>query len=161
MSFYILMDLLKLRKCLYLKPFIALKINSLRPCDAYMPSHYLNQWWNIVNWTLGNKFKWNLNRKLYIFIQENTSENVVWKIAAILSRLQCVQTPLFNIITEPLKHLPYKNHCYIIKCQFLSLTVTHVFLHNDPLYAYRLYFDCEIITELDRLNQTPKFCTRE
>ena len=23
------------------------------------PSHCLNQWWNIVNWTLGNKFRWN------------------------------------------------------------------------------------------------------
>ena len=34
------------------------------------PSHYLNQCWNIVNWTLGNRLKWNLNRNLYIFIQE-------------------------------------------------------------------------------------------
>ena len=31
------------------------------------PSHYLNQRWFIVNWTLGNKFKWNLNRNSYIF----------------------------------------------------------------------------------------------
>ena len=35
------------------------------------PSHYLNQCWKIVNWTLGNKLQWNLNRNLYIFIQEN------------------------------------------------------------------------------------------
>ena len=28
------------------------------------PSHYLNQWWNIVNWTLRNKLQWNLNRNL-------------------------------------------------------------------------------------------------
>ena len=26
------------------------------------PSHYLNQCWNIVNWTIGNKFQWNINR---------------------------------------------------------------------------------------------------
>ena len=32
------------------------------------------------------KFKWNP----YIFIQENAIENVVWKMAAILSRPQCV-----------------------------------------------------------------------
>ena len=49
-------------------------VNSLRPSDAYMrhqtrpswvqimvvawsaPSHYLNQWWNIVNWTLETNF---------------------------------------------------------------------------------------------------------
>ena len=53
------------------------------------PSHYLNQCWNIVNWTLGNKLQWNLNRNLNIFIEENAFENV-WKMAAILSRPQCV-----------------------------------------------------------------------
>ena len=33
----------------------------------------------------------NFNRNLYISIQENASENVVWKMASILSRPQCVQ----------------------------------------------------------------------
>ena len=55
------------------------------------PSHYLNQWWNI-NWTLRNKFQWNFNRNSCIFIQENALENVVWKMAAILSRPQCVNS---------------------------------------------------------------------
>ena len=55
-----------------------------------VPSHYLNQWWNVVNWTLGNKFQWNLNRKLNIFNQDNAFENVAWKMAVILSRPQCV-----------------------------------------------------------------------
>ena len=49
-------------------------------------SHYLNQYWNIVNWTLRN----NLNRNLYIFIQVNAFGNVAWKMAAILFRPQCV-----------------------------------------------------------------------
>ena len=53
--------------------------------------HNLNQCWNIVNWTLGNKFQWNLNKNSNIFIQENAFENVVWKMAAILSRPQCVK----------------------------------------------------------------------
>ena len=47
--------------------------------------NYLNQCWNIVNWTLGNKLQWNLNRNSYIFIQENAFKNVVWEMAAILS----------------------------------------------------------------------------
>ena len=34
-------------------------------------SHYLNQCWNIVNWTLRNKFQGNFNRQSKIFIQEN------------------------------------------------------------------------------------------
>ena len=59
-------------------------VNSLRPSDAYMcrwtrlhwfrswlvawmtPSHYLNQCWSIVNWTLRNKRQWNFNRNSYV-----------------------------------------------------------------------------------------------
>ena len=55
-----------------------------------VPSHYLNQCWNIVNWTLGNNLQWNLNQNLFIFIQKNAFEYVIWKTAAILSLPQCV-----------------------------------------------------------------------
>ena len=82
------------------------QLNPLRPSDAYMrrwsnhhwfrqwlvdrsaPSHYLNQCWNIVNWTIGNKLQWNSNRNSNIFIQENAFESVVCEMAAILSRPQ-------------------------------------------------------------------------
>ena len=37
-----------------------------------MPSHYLNQCWNI----LWNKLKWNFIRNSYIFVQENAFEQV-------------------------------------------------------------------------------------
>ena len=40
-----------------------------------------------------NKLQWNVNRNSYIFIQENPFENVVWKMAAILSWPQCVNMP--------------------------------------------------------------------
>ena len=43
-------------------------------------------------WPLGKKLQWNLNRNAYIFILENALENVVRKMAAILSRPQCVST---------------------------------------------------------------------
>ena len=84
--------------------------SSLRPSDAYMhryfihrwfrwwldtwsaPSHYLNQHWNIVNWTLRNKLQWNFNWNSYTFIKKNAFENVVWKMVAILSRPQCVNS---------------------------------------------------------------------
>ena len=56
------------------------------------PSHNLNECWNIVNWTIGNKPQWNLKRNSYIFTEENALENVVWKMVAILSRPQCVDT---------------------------------------------------------------------
>ena len=57
----------------------------------FAPSYYLNQCWNIVNWTLRNKLQWNFNRNLNILIQGNASQNVVCKMAAILSRPQCVK----------------------------------------------------------------------
>ena len=55
------------------------------------PSHYLNQCWSIVMWNIGNKLQWNLNKNSNIFIQENAFECVVFEMAAILSRPQCVK----------------------------------------------------------------------
>ena len=55
-----------------------------------MPSHYLNQCCTIVRWIPRNKFQWNFNRNLYIFTHENPFQYVVLKMAAILSRPQCV-----------------------------------------------------------------------
>ena len=55
-------------------------------------SHYLNQCWHIVNWSPGNKLQWNLNRNVYIFFQVKAFQNVVWKMATILSRPQCVRS---------------------------------------------------------------------
>ena len=56
-----------------------------------MTSHYLIQCWNIVKWTLRNKFQWNFNQSSNIFLQqENAFEIVVCKIATILSWPQCV-----------------------------------------------------------------------
>ena len=64
--------------------------NGLSVVTWSAPSHYLNQHWNYVNWTLRNKLQWNLIRNSYIFIQENIFQNVFWKMEAILSQPQCV-----------------------------------------------------------------------
>ena len=69
-----------------------------------MPSHYLNQCRNIVNWTYRNKLQWNFNPNIYFFIQENAFENV-WKVEVILSRPQCVKmssNKLSAILFRPL-----------------------------------------------------------
>ena len=50
------------------------------------PSHYLNQCWLIVNWTLRDTIRWNFSQKSIFFIQENVLENVICEVAAILSR---------------------------------------------------------------------------
>ena len=50
------------------------------------PSHYLDQSWIIVNWTLKNKHLWNYDQNYTFFIQEDAFENAVCEIAAISSR---------------------------------------------------------------------------
>ena len=53
------------------------------------PSHDLNQCWNIVNWTHGNKFS-EIVIEIYTFCKEYAFENVIWKMATSLSRPQFV-----------------------------------------------------------------------
>ena len=75
------------------------------------PSHYQNQCWNIVNWTLGNKLQWNFTRNSYIFIQEYPFENGVRKMASILSRPQCVK-PLDILFFQNVILFPDIVHCW-------------------------------------------------
>ena len=46
-------------------------------------SHYMNQYWNIVNSTIRNTLEWNVNPNLYVVIQANEIETVVWEMAAL------------------------------------------------------------------------------
>ena len=53
-------------------------------CVAWtVPSHYVNQCWNMVNVTLRNKVLWNINRNSNAFCDENGFENVVCEISTI------------------------------------------------------------------------------
>ena len=93
-------------------------------------SHYLNQCWNIVNWTLRNKLQWNFNRNYNIFIKENALRGVVCEMAVMLSRPQCVKLraailksyfPL-NAPTNIMDELQ-KN---VIKIHNFSFTIMHL-----------------------------------
>ena len=80
-------------------------LNLLWPSDAYMrrwsvivsdnglssPNHYLNQCWNIINWTRRYKHQWNLIEMDTFFLQENAFWKCRLQMAAILSRRQCVK----------------------------------------------------------------------
>ena len=71
--------------------------NSLLPgrCQAII-------WTNAGILLIGNKLQWNLNWNSSILIQENAFESVIWKMAAILSRPQCVKlyhmTSVWNVV---------------------------------------------------------------
>ena len=49
----------------------------LRLVTFSAPSHYLNQWWLFINWTLSLKLKYDFNWNEMILIQENAFENVL------------------------------------------------------------------------------------
>ena len=73
------------------------------------PSHYLNQRWNIFNWTLGNKLQWNRNQNSYIFIQENAVKNFVWKWQRF-----CLSLNVLMVDVKPtlgFVYLPYQYNC--------------------------------------------------
>ena len=67
-------------------------IVQIMACRLHGAKTLSEQRWNIVNWTLGNKLQWNLNRNSNIFIHDNALEHVVCEMAAILSRRQCVNS---------------------------------------------------------------------
>ena len=65
-----------------------------------MPSHYINQWWVVVNWTLRNKRQWDFNQSTKLFIKQSAYQNIVCEMAALLSRPQCVKCVTTNHIHD-------------------------------------------------------------
>ena len=95
------------------------------------PSHYQNQCWNIVNWTLINKLQWNFNRYSSIFIQENACENVVCENAAILSRPQCVNTTRW--VSSWHLSIKYIIHIHVITTNHIVISLPFLhYLHCLP-----------------------------
>ena len=76
-------------------------------------SHYLNQYWNSVSWTLWNKFQWNFYQHTTIFIQGNKSEMSSGKL----------QPFCFNL--NVLWQKPYKNgsSALLITCLWNPLLI--------------------------------------
>ena len=70
----------------YMRQWIGSALVQVMVVAYSTPSHYLNQYWVIVNWTLRNKLQWLSNQNIKLFIHENASQNIVCEIAAILSR---------------------------------------------------------------------------
>ena len=89
--------------CMYV--YIYIHTHTVIGSDNYVcsePSHYLNQGWNIVNWSLRNRLQWNANWNPYVVIQGNALENVVCKISGIRSWPQYVKVRTPNSSTYPM-----------------------------------------------------------
>ena len=96
-----------------------------------MPSQYLNQWWNIVNWTIRNKFQWNFYSYLNIFVKENAFENVVSEMAASLSWSQCVNCLLHWTTVYHIRRVHGWVLCMSwLYYQFLSIHVIKLYIFH-------------------------------
>ena len=62
-----------------------------------IPSHYLSQWWLIVNWTLRKKLHFHFKQDIKLFIQQNAFENVICKMSAILGGFYISTVPLYSV----------------------------------------------------------------
>ena len=69
-----------------------------------MPSHYLNDCWVIVNWTLRNNLQWNFDQNTKLSIHENASENIVCEMAAVLSKEWSVKWCNGDMLYRSQKH---------------------------------------------------------
>ena len=96
-----------------------------------MPSHYLNQGWNIVSWTLGNKL-WKPNRNLYIFFQENAFENVIWKMTAIFLSLNMLKPMMTQFSLGYIYELVQDRRNSSALAMQLHLSCTNPWIYKPP-----------------------------
>ena len=94
------------------------------------PSHYLNQCWNIVNGTLGNKLQWKLDRN------KNAIEKVVCEMSAILSPPQCVEG---NTSLTHNNQLNGETPCFLAKTfgHMINLNPMQKWKYRPPAPVYR------------------------
>ena len=97
----------------------------------------MNQCWDIVSCTHWNTLQRNINRNSYIFIQENTFENVVCEMSAILSRSQCSMPCLcLNCVNRTSTTMTLTYFSWNIAARIP--VINDKFYHNDTL-SYTSY----------------------
>ena len=108
-----------------------------------------NQWWDIVNWTLRNKLQWNFNQYSYIFIQENSFENVVCEMASILSRPQCDKWDAIlmsiDLFGEAKCGIDSDNRHLFVFVGWVLMTFCRWVYHHDPSDYWQWYVNCVLI----------------
>ena len=121
-----------------------------------MVSHHLNQCWNIVSWTLRNKLQWNLNHNLYIFIQENAFQNVVWKMVAnvLISwwHKTVVEHTAYTVYPKKYAH----GFCFAVLCYGYTLTDFPISIRLTSLALWQSN-DCPSASKATLMNMDKYF----
>ena len=108
-----------------------------------VPSHYLNQWWKIINSNLRNKLQWNLKQNSYIFIQENVFENGICEMVAILSWPQCVNTLLMIMTLVCLSLNLWNPHTFWVQKRIVyDLFICRSRTHGKKYFITWVYTPC-------------------
>ena len=97
--------------------------NGLSPIRRQ--SHYLNQFWIIVNLTPRYMFQWNCIWKSGLCVQQNSFENVVCKMASICLGLSGWNTSWIQSSTYR-RCCNKSAHFFTVQLQFLSVLVWQV-----------------------------------
>ena len=101
----------------------------------------------IVNWTLGNKIQRNFNLHTKLFIGENASGNIVYEMAAILSRgdeLSKIKiSTSANTGTLHVRRQNWSSHC--LQMFWHQTVLCHQQAQWLPRRRQRDYCDCDIL----------------
>ena len=112
------------------------------------PGHYLNQCWNIVNWTTMNKLQWNLNQ-----IHTLSFKKMNLKISSAKWWPFCLS---LNVLTQEIMwhsifDAHHKNYLALLLC--LCSTILTLLLYHDDAIQWKLFSTLLVIcTEKSRLN---------
>ena len=105
-------------------------------------------------WDPRNKFQWNFNGNSYILIHENPFENIVGKMAPILSSPQYVN--IFIITSECNKIFIHSLDLSVDTVSVILRLRSAIFpLKRPPIYSCRLYVFCNLPDILRYLVQQP------
>ena len=102
-------------------------------------SNYLNLCWIIVNWTPRKKLQWNFNHNTKLFIYENASENIVCKMAAILSRRRHVNIARVQSCIQLLIIAPRKPTFCPGFCHNSTKWITYSLWYNAILFPNLIF----------------------
>ena len=127
------------------------------------PSHYLNQWWNIVNWTLGNKLQWNFNRNSSIFIENVVCEmfcsfrlglNVLRYFWLFPTWHQVAFSPAWkNYFRLQVSHFRHKNYVWSAYSKKSSCLLVKIKLTCNNFHIRRWFWKYYLKMDVAHLNQ--------
>ena len=112
-------------------------------CCPTAPSHYLNQCWHTVNWTLWNKLRWNFNQNIMIFILKKTAWKYCLQILVRLVRVLTHWGQLKHISVSKLTIIDSDNGLSPGRCQAIIWTNAGILIIRTLATNFR-----EILSEI-------------